>query len=41
MGKNDEKFWGVPGLELTTFGSMCTVNISIQNNKKIHKNSKK
>ena len=44
MGKNEEKkfFWmPVPGLELTTFGSMCTVNISIHNNKKkIHKNSK-
>ena len=28
-------FWmPVPGLELTTFGSMCTVNISIHNNRK-------
>ena len=37
MGKNEEKnfFWmPVPGLELTTFGSMCTVNISIHNNRK-------
>ena len=37
MGENEEKnfFWmPVPGLELTTFGSMCTVNISIHNNRK-------